>query len=361
MRGSAVPPYSSTIMCCKECGKTDCMVMDYGAGDLTCIKCGCVAARGVEDEGEDWRAYSNGKAVKGAQHVVTYGELGSTEITCRRPNMVCPPGSHPKTKMSEKRLARGLQSIQSICSRLFFQRIVVDTARSVLRSAILIPFLVTTFGKRRQAFVTATIVIASRKHACARSLKEVSAATGTDWKSVAKCYTRIVEKLKLRIKPQKADEYVRRYCSLLRMSRAISEVAAPLTTRYAASGSPRSANPTAIAGAAILFTCSMSKQRKEAKRVAAVAFISDRLLLRIYADMYSKLNELFATEDLIYLQEQGLDMRQLPRPDVVAVWKNPNSGGATAPSRKRRSSAAPVPRFGADLNQPRDKIARSRK
>lgn len=113
---------SSIAMSCKACGNTDCLVSDYAAGDMICVKCGCVAARSVQDEGPDWRTYSNkSHEVEKAKHVVTFGELGSaTEITCGRPNMYCPPGWRPKTTKLEKRLTRSLQNIKTICSRLFF-------------------------------------------------------------------------------------------------------------------------------------------------------------------------------------------------------------------------------------------------
>jgi len=333
-------PRSPTGISCKECGKTNSLVSDYAAGDLICTKCGCVAGR-VQDEGEDWRAYSNGKEVKGAQHVVTFGELGSaTELTCQRPNMFLPRGYHPKVKRSEKLLLRCLQGIQSMCRRLLFPKIIVDTASSTLRSAMLIPFLAITMRKRRRAFLTATIVIASRKHSCARSLKEVSASTGTEWKSVAKCYSRIVEKLNIQIKPQRAHQFVRRFCCLLRIPRAISEVVAQLASRYATSASPESAKPTTVAAAAIMFISTMSIYRLEAKRVAAVAFVSYRTLVNVYADMYNKLDALFTTEDLINLQEQNLDMRKLLSPDVIGKWKKPKAKEATASSTVKRGCAS---------------------
>lgn len=263
-------------------------------------------------------------------------------------------------KQSEKLLLRCLQGIQSMCRRLLFQKIVVDTACSTLRSAILIPFLSNTLRKRRRAFLTATIVIASRKHSCARSLKEVSATTGTEWKSVAKCYSRIVEKLKLQIKRQRAHEFVRRFCCLLRISRAESEVTAQLATRYATSSSPESAKPTAVAAAAILFISSMSMHRLEARRVATIAFISQRLLVKLYADMYNKLNELFATEDLINLQEQNLDMRKLLSPDIVGKWQKPKKEEQATSSSKKRGCSA-VSRRASNAGQPRTKIARSRR
>ena len=340
---------------CKECGSANSLISDYAAGDLICIKCGCVAARGVQDEGSDCRLYSDGKEVKGAQHFVTFGDLGSAEIKCSRPDMFCPPGFRQKATKSEKQLLRSLQSIQSMCSRLFLQKIVVDTAHSILRSAISISFLATTLRKRRRAFLTATIVIASHKHSCARSLKEVSFGTDTHWKSVAKCYSRIVDKLDLKIRPQRPHEYVTRFCCLLRMSQAISQVAAQLASSYAKSDSPHAAPPMAIAAAAILFISSMSKQRKEARQVAAIAFIPERLLLRVYADMYGKLNDLFTTEDLINLQEHGLDMRKLLRPDVVGTWKTPSAHTAT--KKRRRAHAISIP----TSDQPRGKSPRSNK
>ena len=342
------------MMSCKECGNTNCFVSDYAAGDLMCTKCGCVAAGRVQDESEDWRAYSNGKEVKGAQHVVTFGELGSAEIKCRSPNMFCPVGARPRVKRSEKFLLRCIQKIRIMCGRLFFQKIVVDTAHSILRSAIVIRYLAGVLKKRRKAFLAATIVIASRKHSCARSLKEISASIGANWNSVAKCYSRIIEKLNIEITPQRPHEYATRFCCLLRIPQAISQVAAQLATRYATSDSPRNAIPTAIAGAAILFISSMSKQRKEVARVAAIAFISEQVLLRIYADMYNKLNELFTTEDLINLQEQGLDMRKLLRPDVVGTWKQPNTDKVASRKRGRFKEESP-------LDQPRGKITRTKK
>ena len=263
--------------------------------------------------------------------------------------------TRPKTTKSEKHLLRSLQIIQNMCSRLFLQKIVVDTAQSILRSAMSIPFLAATLRKRRRAFLTATIVIASNRHSCARSLKEVSFATDTHWKSVAKCYSRVVDKLDLKITPQRPHEYVTRFCCLLRMSQAISQVAEQLASRYAISDSPHSAQPTAIAAAAILFISSMSKQRKEARQVAAIAFIPERLLLRLYADMYGKLNDLFTTEDLIDLQEHGLDMRKLLRPDVAGTWK---TGSTHAVTQKRRRVDAIS---GPAVDQPREKVTRSNK
>ena len=194
--------------------------------------------------------------------------------------------------------------------------------------------------KRRRAFLTATIVIASRKHSCARSLKEVSASTGTEWKSGAKCYSRIVEKLNIQIKPQRAHQFVRRFCCLLRIPRPISEVVAQLASRYATSASPESAKPTTVAAAAILFICTMSVHRLEAKRVAAVAFVSHRTLVNVYTDMYNKLDALFTTEDLINLQEQNLDMRKLLSPDVIGKWKKPKAKEATASSTVKRGCAS---------------------
>lgn len=325
---------------------------------MICVKCGCVAARSVQDEGPDWRTYSNkSHEVEKAKHVVTFGELGSaTEITCGRPNMYCPPGWRPKTTKLEKRLTRSLQNIKTICSRLFFQKIVVDTASSILRSAVQIPFLEASLRKRRREFLTATIVIASRKHACARSLKEIVVATATNLKYVAKCYSRIVEKLNLQIKPQKSHEFVTRFCCLLRIPRGISQVAAQLAARYIALDSAHFAKPTAVAAASILFISTMSKQRKEASHVAAVAFVTEKSLLRLYADIYSNLNELFRTEDLINLQEHDLDMRKLLRPDDVREWKAARTGKVATKKRCRVITSS-----GPDADQPRGKIVRSPK
>ena len=112
----------AAMISCKECGNTNSLVSDYAAGDLICIKCGCVAARGVQDEGSDCRLYSDGKEVKGAQHAVTFGELGSAEIKCSRP---------VQKRRSRRSIYFALFRSSRICAAVFFCRKSLSTRHSL--------------------------------------------------------------------------------------------------------------------------------------------------------------------------------------------------------------------------------------
>jgi len=282
---------------CPECGGSS-LVHDKSTAEVVCTSCGFVITAKLQDRGPEWRAFTPEQQAKkvrvGAPSTFAIHDKGlSTNIEKRdirgypsekRAQLHRLRRWQRRTRFSgysERNLALALTEMHRVAESLELPKNVLETAAIMYRKAIKKRL---TRGRSVRGMTVATLYLACRRCKLLRTIEELSQAVGIRVIEVARYYRLLIRDLGFFVSPQKANNYIAKFCTELGLSGEIEGIAydilqvvkeLKLTYGRAAKG---------IAAAACYIASKMSRDYRTQREVAEVARITEVTLRNRYKE-----------------------------------------------------------------------------
>jgi len=286
---------------CPECGSSS-LVHDKSTAEVVCTSCGFVITTKLPDRGPEWRAFTPEQQAKkirvGAPSTFVIHDKGlSTNIEKRdirgypsekRAQLHRLRRWQRRTRFSgysERNLASALTEMHRVADSLELPKNVLETAAIMYRKAIKKRL---TRGRSVRAMAVAAIYVACRQCRVLRTIEELSQSAGISKVEVARYYRLLVKNLGFFVSPQKANNYITKFCTELGLSGEIEDTAYDiiqiakelrLTYGRAAKG---------IAAAACYIASKISRDYRTQREVAEIAQITEVTLRNRYKEFMKK-------------------------------------------------------------------------
>lgn len=287
------------------------LITDYSSGDVVCMNCGIVQPDKVIDTGKDWRDFENTDEISEKAHAeIVDEEIGGlgTEISNFTYTGSFSTVSKTLSKYSqwvssqnksESYLKSVFARMNELCDILKFPSCVKHTAKDIIK----------VFERKRESkmkgfkkdsFLLATLLIASKQERGGFSLKELSRATNTDEKEIKRYYKILLRgnyvsmlgiEQKRKSTQDEVLELVGQFCARLQHPFSFEKAAKEIAMKSVEFLEGK--QPSSIAAASILFVWSLSENsNKNQRKLAGVASISTNTLRNVYKEICQHSNQL---------------------------------------------------------------------
>ncbi|PYB68000.1 MULTISPECIES: transcription initiation factor IIB [unclassified Thermoplasma] len=291
---------------CPECGSTN-LIRDYEHGELVCGECGAVIEDAYIDQGPEWRAFDSeqneSRARAGSPMTYTIHDKGlSTDIswknkdsygrsipTRNRAQLYRLRKWQKRIKVSnaaERNLSQALQELERMASNLSIPDDVKETAAVIYRKAVKQNMI---RGRSIEGVVAGALYAACRITNVPRTLGEIASVTRVKKKEIGRTYRIMSRYLKLNIMPSKAEDYISRFCSKLKLSMDTRNKALEILRTAENAGLTSGKGPTGVAAAAIYIASLMTGERRTQRAVAEVAGVTEVTIRNRYKELTEKL------------------------------------------------------------------------
>lgn len=304
------------IVQCIECGSTH-LARDYEHGDLVCDECGLVLDETYILQAPEWLAHDKDQFDKkvhtGRPETFTIHDKGlSTEIDWKNKDGYgkdIPVKNRAQiyrmrrwqrrmriANATERNLIYALGELNNMGTNMGLPNSVKETAAMVYRRAVKKNLI---RGRSIDSVVGASEYAATRICKVSRNLDEIvkysKLSAKTARKKIGKAYRIMVRELHLNIRPTPPEEYVKRFCSLLKFPDMKVELETYKILKLAAeSNLIDSRDPSGVAVSAIYIAslkCSREnpEQRRTQQQVADIAGVTEVTIRNRYKEMTKKL------------------------------------------------------------------------
>jgi transcription initiation factor TFIIB len=293
---------SLLVEICPECGAS-LLMCDRESAEVVCTNCGFVVSTKLVDRGPEWRAFTPEQRAErvrvGAPYTFTIHDKGlSTKIDWRDIHGFSPEKKAQLYRLrkwqrrsrisssTERNLASALSEMYRMAAPLKLPKNVVETAAVMYRKAIKKNLM---RGRSIEGMVIATVYLACRRCGLVRTLEEMAQASGINKKEVGRYYRFLVRKLRISMRPPKAEEYVTRLCNELDLHGKVEGVAYAIikAARKLRLTSGRGAK--GLAAAAGYLSSAVVGRRRTQREVAEAMDITEVTIRNRYKEMMKKL------------------------------------------------------------------------
>jgi len=262
---------------CPECGSTN-IRYDYIRGESICENCGSILKESMIDITQEWRAFDEDQRSKrvrtGAALTPTKHDQGLiTEIGKGRGELfkVAPKKRaqyyrltkwHKRLiKSRDRNLSFAFSELQRLISYLHLSKAIHEKVARLYQQAV------------NQGL----------------TLDEISRASGISKKDIGKTYRYIARKLKIRILPAKAQDYVPRFGSLLGLSEKVQVRAVKVLNDATAYDVTSGKGPIGVAAAALYIAAVLNGEKKTQREVADIIGVTEVTIRNRYKEMVESL------------------------------------------------------------------------
>jgi transcription initiation factor TFIIB len=292
---------------CPKCSSTN-LSRDYKRGELICNDCGLVIEEDFIDRGPEWRAFDSDQREKrartGSPMTYTIHDKGlSTMIswtnrdaygkfipTRNRAQLYRLRKWQTRTRISdgtERNLALALSALNQMSSALSLPKNVRENAAMIYRKAVRKKLI---RGRTIEGVTAAVLYAACRQCNVPRTLEEISNIAQMKKKEIGRNYRNILRKLELKLLPTTPQDYISRFCSILKLSGDVQaktlEILQEAANRELTSGR----GPTGIAAASIYIASVLCGERRTQREVAEVAGVTEVTIRNRYKEIAAKLD-----------------------------------------------------------------------
>jgi transcription initiation factor TFIIB len=292
---------------CPKCSSTN-LSRDYRRGELICNDCGLVIEEDFIDHGPEWRAFDSDQREKrartGSPMTYTIHDKGlSTMIswanrdaygkfipTRNRAQLYRLRKWQTRTRISdgtERNLALALSALDRMSSSLSLPKNVRENAAMIYRKAVRKKLI---RGRTIEGVTAAVLYAACRQCNVPRTLEEISNIAQMKKKEIGRNYRNILRKLELKLLPTTPQDYISRFCSILKLSGDVQaktlEILQEAANRELTSGR----GPTGIAAASIYIASVLCGERRTQREVAEVAGVTEVTIRNRYKEIAAKLD-----------------------------------------------------------------------
>ena len=300
-------PNIEEITQCPECEGTQ-LTRDYSRAELVCEKCGLVIDEDFMDHGPEWRAFDSDQREKrarvGAPMTYTIHDKGlSTMIgwqnrdsygksipTRNRAQLYRLRKWQRRVRISdatERNLAIALTLLDRIASGMGLPRNVRETAAMIYRKAVLKNLI---RGRSIEGVSAAAVYAACRQCNVPRTLDEIAETSRISRKEIGRTYRFISRALELKLMPTSPQDYISRFCSLLKLTGDVQSKAVEIIKDAADKELTSGRGPTGVAAASIYIASILCGERRTQREVADVAGVTEVTIRNRYKELAQRLD-----------------------------------------------------------------------
>lgn len=290
---------------CPECGSSH-LVRDYVRGELVCESCGLVVSDNYIDKGPEWTGSGIEAAARirtGSPSSVSVHDKGlTTEISSSARDFhgrPLPGGDKVRiyrmrmlqrrmkySRSGERSLAEALMELDRMASVMRIPQQIRDEAALVYRKAAARGLV---RGRTIQGMVAASIYIACRVMMVPRTLDEVSHLLEVEKKELTLSYKAIVRGLGLGLRPPKAEDFVKRFASKLKLPMDMELKALELVRKTELAERFHSKAPAGTVAACIYLASILTGRKVSQESISEVAGVSEVTIRVRYTSIASAL------------------------------------------------------------------------
>jgi len=290
---------------CNECGSRK-LEVDI-KGELSCIVCGLVQSNMFLDEGPDWKNYKD--TVESGEHTgmpsteLLHDKGLTTDIDWRNKDY---SGSsmnketsrlfrrlrrqHQRTRISnstERNLAVALGELQRLGSQMDLPKSVKEEAAFIYRKAVEKKLV---RGRSIEGVVAASIYAACRVRRIPRTLDEVGQHSRTGRKEIGRTFRAISRELLLKVAPATPQDYIPRFCSILRLPQSVETSASRILVRAEEIDLTAGRGPTGIAAASVYLASILEGEERTQREVSDAAGVTEVTIRNRYKEICEALS-----------------------------------------------------------------------
>jgi len=313
----AVKDKRKTGQKCPECGSTG-IIYDEVRGESICSSCGSIIKESMIDLTQEWRAFDEdqrGRRVRtGAALTPTKHDQGiTTEIGKGRGELfkVAPKKRaqyyrltkwHKRLiKSKDRNLSFAFSELQRLVSYLHLSKAVHEKVAKLYQQAVNKGLV---RGRSTESIIAALLYTTCREEGAPRTLDEISGASGINKRDIGKTYRYIARKLKIRILPAKAQDYVPRFGSLLNLSENIQVKAVEVLDDAAKYDVISGKGPIGVAAAALYIAAVLKGEKKTQREVADAIGVTEVTIRNRYKEMIETLGIKDEVEERVKDEEE---------------------------------------------------------
>jgi len=302
---------------CPECGSTN-IIYDEVRGESICARCGSIVKESMIDLTQEWRAFDEdqrGRRVRtGAALTPTKHDQGiTTEIGKGRGELFKVSSKkraqyyrltkwHKRLiKSKDRNLSFAFSELQRLVSYLHLSKAVHEKVAKLYQQAVNKGLV---RGRSTESIIAALLYTTCREEGAPRTLDEISAASGINKRDIGKTYRYIARKLRIRILPAKAQDYVPRFGSLLELSEKVQVKAVEVLDDAARYDVISGKGPIGVAAAALYIAAVLKGEKKTQREVADAIGVTEVTIRNRYKEMVEALGIKDEVEERVREEEE---------------------------------------------------------
>jgi transcription initiation factor TFIIB len=292
---------------CPECGDTN-LNRDYSRAEVVCNNCGLVIDAEIIDHGPEWRAFDSDQREKksrvGAPMTYTRHDKGLSTVigwhnrdsygksipTRNRAQLFRLRKWQRRVSISdatERNLIIALSGLDRLSSSMGLPRTVRETAAMIYRKAALKKLV---RGRSIEGVTAASLYAACRQCNVPRTLDEISNTAHISRKDIGRIYRYISRELELKLLPTSPQDYISRFCNILKMSTDVRVRAIEIIQEASKQELTSGRGPTGMAAASLYIASVLCGERITQREVADVAGVTEVTIRNRYKEIAKKLD-----------------------------------------------------------------------
>ncbi|MEM7813299.1 MAG: transcription initiation factor IIB [Candidatus Aenigmatarchaeota archaeon] len=300
-----------------KCGSTH-FFHDPERAERVCAKCGTVVEESMVDVGQDWRAFDYEQRVKRARTgaplthkrhdkgLTTEIGKGATElfkVPAKKRSQFFRIRKWQKRLLTSKdrNMSFALSELQRLVSYLGLPKTLHEEVAKLYEMALQKGLV---RGRSIESIIAALVYSLAREYETPRTLTEISQASGIGKRELGRTYRYISRKLDLRILPARAETYIPRFSSMLKLSDKIQMRAIRILKKAKEKDVVSGKGPCGCAAAAIYIASVLEGERKTQREVADVVGVTEVTIRNRYKEIAEALNLEEEVEKLITQEEE---------------------------------------------------------
>lgn len=283
---------------CPECSSTH-FFHDPDRAERICAKCGTVVEESMVDLGQEWRAFDHDQKMKRARTgaplthkrhdkgLSTEIGKGSTElfkVPAKKRSQFFRIRRWQKRLLTSKdrNMSFALSELQRLVSYLGLPKTLHEEVAKLYEEALQKGLV---RGRSIESIIAALVYSLAREYESPRTLTEISQASGIGKRELGRTYRYISRKLELRILPARAETYIPRFSSMLKLSDKIQMRAIRILKQAKDKDVISGKGPTGCAAAAIYIASVLEGERKTQREVADVVGVTEVTIRNRYKEI----------------------------------------------------------------------------
>jgi transcription initiation factor TFIIB len=261
--------------------------MDPDGGELICSNCGFVLRERLEEQGPEWRTFSEDKGEDrrrtGLPTSITRADMGLSTVI--GPSGKGVSGSMRSTvermrtwdrrsqaHSSDRNMIRAFAQLRTFAEKLSLSEEAIEKAAYIYRKAMERGLV---RGRSITSIISASLYASVRELGIPRSLKEVSAVSALKRKDLARDYRMLVREMDLMMPVADPAKSVPKIASRAGLSERTRRRAFEILAKAKQAGVSSGKDPMGLAAAALYVASVLEREKKRQKDIAKAAEVTE--------------------------------------------------------------------------------------
>ncbi len=310
-------PAQRPVAKCPECGSVK-ITFDSIRGESVCNMCGAVLKESMIDLTQEWRAFDEDQRSRrvrtGAALTPTKHDQGiTTEIGKGRGELFKVASKkraqyyrltkwHKRLiKSKDRNLSFAFSELQRLISYLHLSKAVHEKVAKLYTNAVNEGLV---RGRSIESIIAALLYTTCREEGAPRTLDEISKASGINRRDIGKTYRYIARKLRIRILPAKAQDYVPRFGSLLALPEKVQVRAVEVLDEAGQRDVTSGKGPIGVAAASLYIAAVLEGEKKTQREVADAIGVTEVTIRNRYKEIVESLGIKDIVEEKVKEEEE---------------------------------------------------------